>query len=108
MNHNFDTLLLNKNWTFKTQVINDVKNILVNDKKQTYSYEEILKVVDLAHSMDRRQYGWDVKFDDGQHKKLFIRSTQIEKCNHTTRSKQTIFEWIDQIYDRDVKQINLF
>lgn len=92
-----------------TQVVEGTKGIIVDDEKQTYEYEEIINIVDIAYHLDRRQYGWDVKFvDNGQKKKLFIREWGGSKCNDVTRYDQTVYEWIDHLYDRGNKQLNLF
>lgn len=109
MIHQFHTCLLNSNDTIMTQVVEGTKGIIVDDEKQTYEYEEIIKIVDKSYHMERRQYGWDVKFvDNGQKKKLFIREWFGKKCNDSTRHDQTIYEWIDYLYDRGNQQLNLF
>ena len=110
MIHHFNASLLNEDGTYQTQEIDGAKGILVRADKQTYGYQEILDVVNKSYLMERWQYGWDVKFvdDDRVHKHLFIRSSHIEKCNDTTSSNQTIHEWIDHLYDKGLKQINLF
>lgn len=107
--HRFHTHLLNSNGTPMTQVVEGTKGISVDDEKQTYEYEEIINIVDNAYFLDRRQYGWDVNFiDNSQKKQLFIREWGGSKCNDVTRYDQTVYEWIDYLYDRADKQLNLF
>lgn len=109
MKHKFHTHLLNSNDTPKTKIVDGAKGILVDDDKQTYEYEEIILIVGIAYRLERRQYGWDVNFNDnGQKKNLFIREWVGSKCNDVTRHDQTIYGWIDHLYDRGNKQLNLF
>ena len=110
MIHRFDTYLLHEDGTYQTQVVNGEGDIVIRDEKQTYDYDEIVNVVKRAYFTERSQYGWEVKFldADGQHKTLFIRSSYIETCNDTTSEKQTIYEWIEHIYERADKQGTLF
>ena len=110
MIHKFETYLLKKDGTYRTQTINGEIGIVIRTDKDSYDYEEIKEVVDRSYYLDRIQYGWDVKFldADGQHKTLFIRSSHIETSNDSTSSYQTVYEWIDHIYGREEKQIDLF
>ena len=109
MIHQFHTHLLNSDGSPMTRTVEGAKGILVDDDKQTYEYEEIVKIVEDAYFLERRQYGWTVEFiDAGQKKNLFIREWFGKKCNDSTRHDQTIYEWIDYLYDRVNQQLNLF
>jgi len=105
----FSIVLLRKDGSWMTQEVNGAKGILVRDDKEMYNYEEIIEVVKKSTGAVRERYGWEVKFeDDGQLKRIFIRSNNPQKCNDTTRSGQSILEWVDCLYDRNDEQINLF
>lgn len=109
MEHSFSTILLRKDGSCMTQEINGEKWILVRDKKELYTYEEIINIAKKSIGEVRERYGWEVKFkDDGQLKEIFIRSNNSQKCNDTTKSGQSVIEWIDCLYDKNIEQINLF
>lgn len=110
MKMEFDTCLLNDDLSIKTHTVDGHKNIVVQDKNQHYSYEEIKSIAEKAIDTDRAPYGWNVKFrDDGnQLKKVFIRGNTVEKCNETTSSRQSLNQWIDRVFDKDDRQTSLF
>lgn len=109
MNQLFYTTLLNENGSIKTQTVNGSKNIVVHADKEHYDYDEAVRIADTAIHKERRQYGWEVRFKDGdQLKEVFIRGYGVEKCNETTCSKETLHEWIDRLYDKDNRQVSLF
>lgn len=109
MQHKFSTVLLKDNGSCMTQEVNGEKGILVRDEKEMYSYEEIREVVKKSCSTARERYGWEVRFlDDGQLKEIFIRSNNSQKCNDTTKAGQSVIEWIDCLYDKNIEQIDLF
>lgn len=107
MIHKFITYKLDEDGHSKTQTVNGQEEIVVSFERE-YTYEEMLDIAASAHETERERFGWSVKFDDGEHKSIFIRSSHIESCNDTTRSDQTLIEWIDHIYGRSAKQIDLF
>ncbi|WP_423189447.1 hypothetical protein ACO1PF_00605 [Alkalibacterium sp. f15] len=110
MIHHFPTVLLNPDGNYKLQEINGAKNILIHAEKETYEYEEIIEIADNAFYTERRRYGWTIMVTDrdGQLKELFTQGSTVETCIYTTRSSQTVQEWIDKLYDKDVKQVSLF
>lgn len=110
MRNRFDTYLLDVDGAYELQEVNGVKGILIHAEKETYEYAEIVDILDNAIYVYRRQYGWTVKFvdADGQLKELFTRGPSSETCNYTTRSNQTVQEWVDRLYDKGVKQVSLF
>uniref|UniRef100_UPI00359FA778 hypothetical protein n=1 Tax=Jeotgalibaca porci TaxID=1868793 RepID=UPI00359FA778 len=110
MIHHFLTCYLNHDGSTKTQKIDGHEGIIVQGPKQNYNYQEIKTVISQSSFAERRQFGWEVKFTDdaGNYFSIFIRSSHIKTCNDTTRSDQTINEWIDYIYGRASEQIQLF
>lgn len=106
----FNTLLLNDDGSYRTQTINGVPDIVVHSERQVYTYDEICSIVATATYLERIQYGWEVRFidSDGSLNKLFIRSSELEKVNLTTSSKESVTDWINKLYDLDIKQMNLF
>lgn len=106
----FSTELLNPDGTFQTQTINGAKNILIHAEKETYEYQEIIRIVDSAYYLKKEHFGWDVRFidTDRQHKALFIRSLELKACNASTKGYKNVHDWIDHVYDREEKQIDLF
>lgn len=108
MIHRFNTLLLDDDGNYLTQTVNGEKNILIDADKQYYRMDEILKIVDSAYYTSRERFGWTVKFNDVQNKKIFLRTEHIKNCNDTTKQDQTIQEWLEYLYDVNPKQINLF
>lgn len=109
MIHKFTTYLTDSEGKLLTQTVNGIPGILVwDERKEGYTYEEIMHVIDCAYVMEREQFGWFVKFYDSEHKEIFIRSSHMDTINDTTSYDQTINEWIDHIYCRASKQIELF
>lgn len=108
MIHRFNTLLLDDDGNYLTQTVNGEKNILVNDDKQHYRMDEVLRIVDSAVHTERQRFGWKVRFNDGKNKELFIRTDHVKNCNDNTKQDQTIQEWIEHLYDVNPNQINLF
>ena len=107
--HKFTTYLTDSKGKLLTQTVNGVPDILVWDERDRgYTYDEIMAVIDCTYVMEREQFGWTVKFNDGQHKEIFIRSSHMDTINDTTSYDQTIHGWIDHIYCRTSKQIELF
>lgn len=107
--HKFTTYLTDSGGKSLTRTVNGVPGILVWDERDRgYTYDEIMAVIDCAYDMEREQFGWSVKFNDGQYKEIFIRSSHMDTINDTTSYDQTINDWIDHIYCRTSKQIELF
>lgn len=110
MIHRFDTCLLKQDESYLLRKVDGTKNILTHAEKESYEYEEVVEILDKVFYADRRRFGWTVKFveENGQKKEMFIRGSTTETCNYTTRSNQSIKEWIDRVYDKEVKQVSLF
>lgn len=106
----FNTYLLNDDLSIKTHRVNGHKNIVIQDKNQLYSYEETISVINKAIDAERGPYGWSVRFKDAdsQLKEVFIRGNNIDNCNETTSSNQSLHEWVDRLFDKDSRQTNLF
>ena len=107
MIHKFMTYMLDEDGHSKTQTVNGQEGIVVSFKRD-YTYEEMLDIVTCSYKSERERFGWLVKFDDGERKEIFIRSSIMETCNDTTRSDQMIIEWLDHIYGYASEQIKLF
>lgn len=96
----FDTWLMTNEWKVKTQTVHDVRDIVVRELDNSYSHEEMLHIVRTAHKFERSQYGWTVLFTkDGQNKEVFLRDRCSDKMNETTSTKQSIFKWLEFLYD---------
>ena len=99
----FDTCLMTDTWEIKTQTLNGVPDIVVREPDDLYSYDDMLHIVRTAHHIERSQYGWSVQFTKGgQNKEVFLRGRHIDKCNQTTSAKQSIFKWLEFLYDANI------
>lgn len=107
MVHKFITYTIDVEGNSKTQTVYGQEGIVVWSEKD-YTYEEMLEVIACSYETERERFGWSVKFNSGERKEIFIRSSHIETCNDTTRSDQTIIEWIEHIYGHASEQIKLF
>lgn len=108
--HRFATYLLHEDGRYQTQTVNGVTGIVVDADKQEYTYDEIRDIVHSASYLERSQYGWRVRFmDAGEcYKTLFLRADQLDMSNLTTKSDETAMEWVDKLYNKDIRQISLF
>lgn len=110
MKHRFHPVLLNEDGSYQLQESDGIKNLLIRDGVKEYDYESISDIAEHAFYLERSQFGWTVKYKDtdGQFKELFLQGSNAEIMHYTTRSNQSVQEWIDKLYDKDVKQVSLF
>lgn len=99
----FDTCLMTDTWEIKTQTLNGVPDIVVRESDDSYCYDDMLHIVKTAHKIERSQYGWTVLFTkDGQNKEVFLRDRRSDKINQTTSSRQSIFKWLEFLFDANI------
>ena len=99
----FDTCLMTDTWEIKTQTLNGVPDIVVRESDDIYSYDDLLHIIKTAHKIERSQYGWSVQFTkNGQNKEVFLRDRNSDKINETTSSRQSIFKWLEFLYDANL------
>ena len=103
MNLRFDTVLMTSDWKMKTQILNGTPDIVVREPDDLYSYDDMLQIIRTAHKIERSQYGWSVQFTkNGQNKEVFLRDRNSDKINETTSSRQSIFSWLDFLFDANL------
>lgn len=103
MNLRFDTILMSEDWEIKTQTLNGTPDIVVRETDDLYSYDELVDIIKTAHKIERSQYGWNVQFaKNGQNKEVFLRDRHSDKINKTTSSRQSIFSWLDFLFDANL------
>lgn len=99
----FDTCLMTDTWEIKTQTLNGVPDIVVREPDDLYNYDDMLQIIRTAHKIERSQYGWTVQFTkNGQNKEVFLRDRNSDKINETTSSRQSIFKWLEFLYDANL------
>lgn len=100
MKQRFITSLMTDDWRYKTKIIAGVPGIIQTVKDDEYSYKEILRIVKTAHKTERFSSCWEVNFvDKGQNKQVVLEGTNAEKVTQKTSSTQSIFKWVDFLFD---------
>lgn len=89
----------NDDWSCRTKTVDGVEDI-VDSIIFVLTKKELLDVCSKAVSVNRRNYGYTVLFEDGDIKKeLFVRFT-----NQTTKKKWTVFDFVENYWDEEQKK----
>lgn len=103
MKQRFITSLMTDDWRYKTKIIAGIPGIIETVKDDEYSYQDIMRIVKTAHKTERFSYCWEVNFvDKGQNKQVLLQGTNAEKVTQRTSSTQSIFKWVDFLFDMEM------
>lgn len=103
MKHKFYTYLVKKDGEYITKS----GDILIPTGEREYSYDDMSRLLPEMTHQEEFRFGYSIVVPDGdKYIKISLR-TNDKKCNETVKGR-TLEEWIDFLYDKDEKQLQLF